>query len=242
MGKAGLLLVVLSLFLSARCYNADMVGALGGLPIVGPMVSPPPATPGYVTAMGTPATTTLPDTDPAKWFVTDASTDPYDATKWTAIQAYLANASTQVGWAEVCKKVAGSAGADRSAKAQLGALACSADPSVTRLQTLAVDILRAQAVTALWIKGAPGGSLGAIQGVQGEIRIFCATDITSREGADSPLVQACAKALDTSYVSGDARATFTAFGDAYTLAATEIAKRDPKTAQEPAYFDAPAKK
>lgn len=242
MGKAGLLLVALSLFLSARCYNADMVGALGGLPIVGPMVSPPAATPGYVASMGTPAATSLPDTDPAKWFAPDAAADPYDATKWTAIQAYLANASTQAGWAEVCKKIAGSAGADRSANPQLGALACSADASVTRLQTLAIDILRAQAVTALWIKGAPGGSLGAIQGVQGEIRVFCTTDVASREEAGSPLVQACAKALDTAYVTGDAKATFTALGDAYTLVATEIATRDPKTAQEPAYFGAPAKK
>ena len=242
MGKAGLLLVALSLFLSARCYNTDMVGALGGLPIVGPMVSPPPATPGYVNTMGTPAATTLPEADPAKWFAADASADPYDATKWTAIQAYLANASTQAGWAEVCKKIAGSAGADRSASPQLGALACSADASVTRLQTLAVGILRAQAATALWIKGAPGGSLGAIQGVQGEVRVFCATDVTGREGADSPLVQACAKALDTAYISGDARATFTALNDAYTLAATELAKRDPKTAQEPAYFGDQPKK
>ncbi len=241
MGKAGLLLVALSLFLSARCYNADMVGALGGLPIVGPMVSPPPATPGYVRAMGTPAPATLPEADPAKWFTADASTAPYDATRWSVIQSYLANASTQPGWAEVCKKISGSAGAGRSDNPQLGALACSADPSVTRLQALAIDILRAQAATALWISGAPGGSPGAIQGAQGEIRVFCATDVTSREGAESPLVHACAKALDTAYVAGDARATFTALGEAYTAVATEIATRDPKVAQEPAYFGAEKK-
>ncbi len=236
-------MVAAALLLSARCYNADLGGTLSGLPVVGAMVAPPPSIPSYVTALGTSAAVQLPDTDPAKWFTADPAADPYDAAKWTAVSQFLANAGDQAGWTQVCKKVAAAAGADRGAKPDIGALACSADPSVTRLQQLAVQVLETQAAVALWIKGAPGGSLGAIQGRQGEIRLLCGVDTAARQGADSPFLQACAKALDASYATAnDSKTTFTALGEAYTLVAAEIAKRDPKVAQEPGYFGAAATK
>jgi len=235
-------MVALALLFSARCYNADLVGALSGLPVVGPMVSgPPPPVPSYVTALGTPAAVKLPDADLSKWFTADSAADPYDPAKWSVVSQFLANAGDQAGWTQVCKKAAEAAGADRAAKPELGALACSADPSVTRLQQLAVQVLETQAAVALWIKGAPGGTLGAIQGHQGEIRILCSVDTAARQGADSPFAQACAKALDTSYATAnDGKTTFTALGDAYKLVAAEIAKRDPKVAQEPGYYGAAA--
>lgn len=243
MGKLLYLLVVLGLLSSARCYNADLVGALSGLPVVGPIVSPPAPTPAYVNAIGTPAPVKLPDVDPAKWFATEASADPYDPAKWTQVQQFLASADTAAGWAEVCKKMSAAAGSDRSAKPEPGALACSADPSVTRLQQLAVRLFEGQAAVALWLKGAPGASVGAIQGIQGEIRLICSIDTASRQGADSPITQACAKGMDAAYLTAnDGKTTFTAFADAYKLVATEIAKQDPKVAQEPAYFGATATK
>lgn len=243
MAKIPYVLAVLGLLLSARCYDADLVGALSGLPVVGAMVSPPAPTPAYVNAIGTPAPVKLPDADPAKWFTAGANADPHDPSMWTQVQQYLANAATPAGWTEVCKKMSTAAGSDRLAKPEVGALACSADATVTGMQQLAVRLLQGEAAVALWIKGAPGGSIGAIQGIQGEIRLQCGVDAVSRQGADSPFAQACTKALDAAYATAnDGKTTFTALADAFKLVAGEIAKRDPKVAQEPAYFGATAAK
>jgi hypothetical protein len=38
------------------------------------------------------------------------------------------------------------------------------------------------------------------------------------------------------YLTGDGAVTFTAMGDAYSLVAAELAKRDPKTVDAPVFF------
>lgn len=236
MGKVGLVAVVLALLATARCYSADLAGALAGVPIVGPMVSPPASTPGYVSNIGKPATATLPETDFSKWFTLDAP-DPYDVTLWTSIESFLANTTTQAGWTEACKKVSAAAGSGRSANPPLGALACSGDGTVTQLQGFAAKLLAAQAMVALWLKGAPGASTGAIQARQGAIRLACAVDVVARQGGSgSAFAQACAKALGVAYLSGDGATTFTALGEAYRLVAGEIARLDPTIDPEPGYF------
>lgn len=112
-----------------------------------------------------------------------------------------------------------------------------ADASVTALQPFATGILARRAEVALWIKGAPGSSLGAIQGRQGELRLLCSPETLGRLGGEAgPFGQACAKGLDVSYLTGDGAATFAAMGDAYTLVAAELAKRDPKTVAAPVFF------
>ena len=243
MGKIGLLVVVLALFSTVRCYNADLAASLGGLPLVGPMVSAPAVAPAYVETIGKPAVSPLPETDVSKWFVADPASDPYSPSLWAAIDSYMTAAGTQSGWAEVCKKVSGAAGADRVANPQLGALACSDDGSVTAFQRFVVEALATRASVALWLKGAPGGTLAAIQGRQGEIRVLCASSLVARQSATaSPWPAACAKALDLAYLANDGATTFAALGEAYTAAATEIARLDPTIDQQPGYFDAPAKK
>jgi len=246
-GKLGILAVALLMLGTARCYNADLVAAAGGIPVVGAMFAPaaPPA-PKYVSAIGTPAPSQLPDSDMKTWFspqgANGAAADPYDVTTWRAVAAFAAASGTKAGWAEVCKKAADAAGADRTASPALGALACSADGTVTGLQRFAVELLAMRAEVAFYIKGAPGSSLAAIQARQGQLRLECTTGLVSRQGgAGSPFGQACALALATAYLGGDAPATFTALGDAYTAVAAELAKRDPKIAQEPSYFE-PSKK
>ena len=242
-GKIGLIVVVLALFSTIRCYNADLAASLGGLPIVGPMIDPPAVAPAYVKTIGTPAAQALPEADFTAWFPADPATDPYNPALWTVIDAHMFAAGTQAGWAEVCKKLAGAAGADRAANPQLGALACSDNGTVTQLQRFAVGVLAARASVALWLTGAPGGTIGAIQGRQGELRVLCTSSVVSRQGpANGPWQQACTKALDAAYLTNDGAATFAALGAAYTLAAAELARLDPTIDQEPGYFGAPAKK
>jgi hypothetical protein len=242
-GKAMYLVVILALLGTVRCYNADLAQSLAGVPIVGAMVSPPAAVPAYVNAIGTPSPTKLPEADPKKWFPSDPAADPYDPAMWAEIREFLANAGTQTGFAEVCKQLSTAAGADRSASPALGALACSADPSVTAVQGIGVAILAARAEVALWVKSAPGSSIGAIQARQSELPLLCSGDTVLRlGGAASPFGQACAKSLDAGYLAGDGAATFAALGDAYTLVAAELARRDPKTAAEPSFYGAPATK
>ena len=237
-GKVIWAVVLLAFLGTARCYNADVPGALAGLPVVGAMVAPQPTTPAYVSAIGTPAAVALPKADLSKWFPNPA-TDPYDPAMWTSVRDVLAFTGTQAGFTQVCKLASAAAGQDRSAHPEVGALACSADPSVTALQPIAIKLLEAKAALALWTKGAPGSSTAAIQGVQAEITNLCGGDAIARNGGPASwFAKMCAKAADTAYLTGAAPATFTAFGDAFTLVAAEIAKRDPKVAQAPAYFGA----
>ncbi len=236
MGKSGIFLVALMMLGTVKCYGAD----LASLPFVASKAAPPPA-PAYVAAIGTPAAISLPEIDFKKWFTgettADAPIDPYSPAQWQEVDAFFAVARTQAGWTEACKKASAAAGADRAANAEVGVLACSADPAVTPIQQFAVQILGTRAEVALWIRGVPGHSIGGISGRQGALRLACAVDVITREGgADSAYAQACKLALATAYAAGDGKATFDALGEAYKLVATEVAKRDPKTASEPAYF------
>lgn len=236
LGKLGLFVVVFALVTTARCYHADYAASLSSVPIVGAIVSPPPAVPAYVNTIGTAAAVAVPETDLTKWFPTDATVDPLDPTVWSSIDAFLASTGTQAGWAETCKKAGTAAGADRSANPKVAALACSSDASVTQFQQFAAKVLATQAAVALWLKGAPGGTLSAIQGRQGEVRVLCGTGLVARQPATSPFVEACAKALDASYLANAGDATFAAIGDAYALIAGELAKLDPTVDAEPGYF------
>ena len=236
MGKAVFALILVMFLGTARCYNADFAGTAAGLPIVGAMVQPQATTPAYVKAIGTAAPARLPAADLSKWFPANA-TDPYDPVMWQSVRDVLAFTGTQDGFTQVCKLATTAAGANRTAHPGVGALACSADPSVTGEQPFAVKLLQARAELALWVKGAPGSSVHAIGGVQGEIAVLCGGDAIARNGgATSPFGQACAKAADTAYLNGDAKTTFTALGDAFTLIAGDIAAKDPKVAAQPAFF------
>ena len=237
MVKKGLwALVLLSMLGTARCYNADLASALGGLPIVGPMVQPPEPVPAYVNAIGTPVAVELPAADYATWFPAEPAEDPYAVVVWKQIDAFVPVAGTKSGWAPACKAVSEAAGGDRAANAKLGALACSNDPTVTEMQQFALHVLGAQASVALWIKGEWNGSTGAIQARQAELRVLCTTSVIARQGPGSPWPSACEKALDAGYMAGNGPATFAALGEAYAAAAAEIARLDPETDAEPGYF------
>lgn len=239
--KALFALILLAFLGTARCYNADLASAFGAVPIVGAMVQPPDAAPAYLKAVGTPAPSTLPESDPTTWFPAEKPADPYSAALWRDIKLFATISQTQLGWTDACKKIAGVTGEDRTANPKLGALACSSDPTVTQFQQFAVHLLATQASLALWIRGETDGSLAAIQSRQAELRVFCTTSVVARQGLpETPWSQACAKGLDAAYLKGDGPTTFNALGDAYALVATEIAKLDPKVSQEPGYFGAAA--
>lgn len=239
MGKIGTFLVALALLGTARCYAADPEQALAGLPIVGPIVAPGAATPSYVEAIGTPAAASLPEAPMDAWFQPAADADPLDVATWSAIDAFLGHTTTHANWAEACKQASQAVGAERTANPRLAALACSSDGSVTALQRFAANVLSARARMALFIKGAPGSSIGAIQSRQAEIRLACEVGFVSRQaGAGSPYTEVCAKALDPAYLVGDSPATFAALGEAYDLLAAEIARLDPTVDPEPGFFEA----
>ncbi len=238
--KALFALILVSFLGTARCYNADLASAFGGLPIVGPMVQPPAPVPAYIRTIGTPAPATLPESDYGTWFPAEAPADPYAAATWKQIDLFVPVAASVAGWAEGCKAISGVAGTDRTAEPKLGALACSSDPTVTQMQQFALHLLGAQANVALWMKGELNASLGAIQARQAELRVSCATGVVGRQGAASPWAAICAQALDAGYLAGDGPATFAALGEAYLAAATEIARLDPEIDPEPGYFGAAA--
>ncbi len=245
MGKFAILAVALVLLSTARCYNADYESALGGVPLVGALINPPEPVPVYIDAIGKAAANTLPESDPKTWFglagATDASAgarDAYDVARWRDVATIAEVAGTQAGWAEVCKKVSTAAGAERTAEPKLGAMACSANGTVTALQRAAVGLLAMQAQVALYLRGVPGASVAAIGARQGELRVVCDTDVIGRLGGPgTPYGEACAKALEMDYLAGDAKATFAALDAAYAALAAEIAALDPKTADEPGYFE-----
>ena len=248
MGKLAILAVALVLLSTARCYNADLESSLGGVPVLGAMINPPVAAPAYVSSIGKAAPITLPESDPKAWFglaaaaAEGATPDAYDVPRWRDVAAVAEIAGTQAGWAEVCKKVSTAAGAERTAEPKLGALACSANGTVTAIQRAAIGLLAMQAQVALYLRGVPGASIAAIGARQGELRVTCDVDVIGRLGGpETPYGQACGRALETDYLTGEATKTFAALDAAYTALAAEIARLDPKTAAEPGYFEAAKK-
>lgn len=242
-----LVLVVVLLMAGAALASTLRVEQVEANPLVA-LVFPPgsAAPPGYVDSIGTPSPVDSPDANFETWFATgnvddtddaEAERDPLDIATWQEVAAVAAVANTETGWADVCDAAGDALALDRVDEPLLGALGCSDDPPVTRVQQFAVQILDTQAHLALWIRGAPGFSLASVQARQGEVRLQCAVDVVAREGGEgSPYAEACALALDTAYLSGDGLATFEALAAAYALVAGEIAARDPDVAAEPAFF------
>ena len=237
MGKY-LVLVVVLLMAGAALASTIRVEQVEANPLVAlvfPSTSPPP--PGYVESIGVPARADPPEADYASWFDAEAERDPLDVTTWQEVAAVAPAARSEDGWAEVCSEAGDALALDRVDEPLLGALGCSEDPSVTRVQQFAMQILDTQAHLALWIRGAPGFSLANVQARQGEVRLQCAVEVVAREGGDdSPYAAACALALDTAYLAGDGLATFEALAAAYALVAGEIAARDPDISAEPGFF------
>jgi hypothetical protein len=236
-GKIGILALALLLLGTSRCYaNTDWDNAK--IPFLSGGGGT--ATPESVGAIGKPADAALPETDFAKWFSTDATADPYDPAVWKAVDAFFASASTSAGWADACKKAGAVAGAERTARPEIGALACSDNANVTLIQRFALQLLGVRAEVALWVRGVPGHGTAGIEGRQGELRLMCAVDVVGREGGTaSPFAEACTKSLDQSYRAGGAASTFIALGQAYAVVAAEIARRDPTVDAEPVTFADP---
>lgn len=239
-----LVLVVVLLMAGAALASTLRVEQVQANPLVA-FVFPPnqAAPPDYVDSIGNTAPVDTPDANYETWFAAGnaedagAERDPLDIATWQEVAAVAAVANTETGWAEVCDAAGDALALDRVDEPLLGALGCSDDPSVTRVQQFAVQILDTQAHLALWIRGAPGFSLASVQARQGEVRLQCAVDVVAREGGEgSPYAEACALALDTAYLSGGGLTTFEALAAAYALVAGEIAARDPAVDAEPAFF------
>jgi hypothetical protein len=235
MGKFVVLGVAFALFGLLRLSTADLEHAQI------PFLSAAQASSGLAASaqvMGTPAAVALPAADPASWFaaaVAEASSDPTDPAKWAAVRQFAAAASTVGGWAEACKKAGASAGTDRKAKPELGALACSEDPTVTTLQRFALQLLAAEADVALWLHGVSGSDDGGVAGRLAEIRHSCENELPSRlAGPESPYTAACAAVLAKTTLPGDANGLFTALGEGFALVAGDLAARDATIDPEPA--------
>jgi hypothetical protein len=224
------------LFATARCYNADVEAAVGGVPVVGGILFPARPVPAYIQAIGTPAAANLGEADMAAWF-DPAAEDPYDVARWREVKGFAAHMGTPGGLAEACKRASAAAGADRGTNPELGALACSDNGTVTQLQRFAAQLLAMRAEVALWYRGAPGASIGAVEGLQAQIRLACGYDMVARQGTDSVFGGACATVLGLGEIDG--QQAFTALGEAYRSVAAELARLDPTVEQEPGYFEAP---
>lgn len=232
-------LLLLSLFGTARCANADFATALGGVPFVGPMVVPQPTTPAYLEAIGTPAPATLPDLDFAVWFAADPAPNAAASETWQQMDLVAVAGTTTGSWAEICKKAGTASGADRAAAPLPGALACSTDATVTQMQRFALELLGLRAAVGLWMRG--DRPIAAIQARQGQVRLTCSTHVIARQGPGvNPWTQACALALDAAYLAGNGPATLDAVIAAYVAVAGEIARLDPEVDAEPGYFGAAA--
>lgn len=234
MARIGILATLLALITAARCYSANWDSAVAALTFTQVAASAPAS----LDSIGKSAAPSMPDADFTKWFSTDPAADPYDPRVWADIASVTATARNEAGWTAVCAKVGAAAGADRTLKPALGALGCSEAPAVTSLQQFAVDLLEVQAAVALWIDQAPDASVPGIASRQAKVRLDCTTLVQPlAASAGSPFTVACARAGDGAYLTGDAKTTFTALGDAYALVAAEIARQSPKVASTPAYFD-----
>jgi hypothetical protein len=155
--------------------------------------------------------------------------------RWNAIAQAMAAGGTPAGWAELCKKAGSSAGPDRTAKPEPGALACSSDAAVTELQRFAVQLLAAQAEAKLWQRGATGHDDGSLAARLSEVRNSCVNGLPARQGgAESAYGKACALALDGLTTPLDAADLFDSLGQAYSLVAADLAERDATIDAEPA--------
>lgn len=240
MGKIPIIVVALLLFGVFRLHSVDLAGLVpgGGAPAAAA------ATMDDDTDETTPEAEEPPDV--ALWFAQGPNADPFSQPLWAEVEEHLTDAKSTAGWTALCALASTATGSDRTAKPLPGALACSDDASVTELQQLAVAILRTQASTALWLRGAPGYGTATIAARQGEVQLRCATGATNRGDESDTITFAsiCARALDASWKPsddkpGDGPATFAAVKAAYADLATLIAERDATTEAEPMFFVAP---
>lgn len=230
--------VLALLFLStARCYTADLAAGVGAVPFVGPILVPPPATPAYIAAMGTPAPAEPVEPDFAAWFPAEGGWQAVKPADWQAMLIAAAAAGTPEGWKALCAKAAAAAGSERAAQPLAGALACSADPAVTAAQRIGLQLFDLRAAVGAWLAGAPNGSIGAIQARQAALRLLCATAAPGKLDA-AAAAEACAKGLDAGYLAGKGAETMAAVEAAYAAYAAALAQADPQTAAEPAVFAA----
>src|SRR5690606_24725010 len=136
------------------------------------IVVPADPVPGYVASIGTPAPLEpLSDPGVETWWPEDpeeASSTLQDARHW------LVAGQTRAGWAELCGAASEAVGAERDpATPQLSALACSANPAVTRLQQFAILVLRLDPESQLFLAGAPGSSRADFESTLAQIRVEC---------------------------------------------------------------------
>lgn len=235
-GKYVILFVALLLAGTASCYDSDVEATLGGLPVVGAIVAPKPEPPAYIATIGTPAANSLPDADVASWFPGDPEADPYDVTRWREVANSVAVMGTPGGFAEACQKANAAAGADRAANPAVGALACSADGSVTQLQQFAAELLAIQAEVALWYRGAPGSSIAAVHARQAAVRLSCDVGLAGRQAPGSAFANACAAAAVSIDTAADLPSAFASIAAAYDAVAVAIAELDPDIDPEPGFF------
>jgi hypothetical protein len=231
-------LMLLSFVATARCYHTDFASAVGGLPVVGAMVVPPPKTPAYIEAIGRPAPVdALPDPQVETWW----PANPEDATS-TLSQArtWLVAAQTPAGWAALCGAASRAVGAERTVEpVQLAGLACSDEPTVTRLQLFAVLVLRLDPETQLYLAGAPGSSRADIESTLAQIRVECTAGYASRALFVPAVGVACALPdAPGAGRDGDAVAFLQDVVDTYQALAETIVELSPKTAAEPTFFGA----
>ncbi|OAI39878.1 hypothetical protein AYO38_06805 [bacterium SCGC AG-212-C10] len=237
MAKILVLAVAFMLMGTARCFGSDAEVSIPFLSST-PAVAPPAS----IASIGTPAAITLPEGDYASWFPLGGGADgrdPLNPTLWAPIHEFASAAGTASGWAEACKKMTAVAGPDRAAAPEPGALACSDDPSVGRVQKFALQLLATRAATALWMRGAPGHGSAGIQAHLGQLRLLCGIDVIAREGGVSgPYGSACSSVLGSAKLTEGGDALFAALGAAYATVAAEIARRDPTVDPEAGTFAA----
>lgn len=244
MGKIPIIVVALLLLGLFRLHSVDFAGLADSLPIGGAPAAAAATSTDEDGGATSPEEEQAPDL--ALWFVEDAEADPFAEPLWAVVEENLTDAKSTAGWTELCALASTATGTDRTANPLPGALACSDDASVTKLQQLAVAILRTQASTALWLRGAPGYSTATIAARQGEVQLRCATGSPNRgdESETVTFASICARALDASWKASDVKssdgpATFAAVKAAYADLATLIAERDATTEAEPMFFTPP---
>ncbi len=231
-------LLLLSFVATARCYQTDFAAAVGGLPVVGAMVIPPPTTPAYIESIGTPTPLdAMPDPGVETWW--PENPEDVQSTRSQA-RTWLVAASTPSGWAALCGAATRAVGADRAVEpVQLAGLACSDDPSVTRLQLFAVLVLRLDPETQLYLDGAAGSSRADIESTLAQIRVECGAGYASRAVFVPAVLGACGlPGSPKAPARGGAVGLFPEVVDTYRALAEAVVEASPKTAPEPAFFGA----
>lgn len=195
------------------------------------MIVPPDAAPAYVETIGTPAPIeVLPELTVETWWPDDPEST---ASTLRNAREWLVAAQTQSGWTALCTAATAAAGSERSLEApELGALACSDDATVTRLQLFAALVLRLVPETQGYLDGSPGSSKTDFESTLAQIRVECTAGFASRMAATAEVAAACALPgaglTPTGLVEQSA--------GVYRGLATRIATMDPTVDSGPVFF------